>query len=302
MKKVFTDTEIWNQRWFKRMSPGNKLAYNYIKDRCNHAGIWSMDIIQLAEDMGTDAFNLDGFLNQVNRDFDPITGAEIERERVRVVDGRHLWLVGYMKFHWANQAGKMSPRVRGVKSGLEILEKHGLVEEAIQKEYVILTEPYLNPNETLNKPFSNSIDTPSKGTNKDKDHNHDKDRLKEKGQNFETSASDDRRLNNTPVPEPIDSEEFRQTYNRYMQHVEQTFRKTVSPIMTAEHFDQLIRFHAKGHDPTEILKQSIRDGNKKLYTPTETKIHTLHGNDSASGKKLSRSEDAEAYLTGLYNT
>lgn len=265
MKKVMTDTEIWQQRWFKRMSPGNKLAYNYIKDSCNHAGIWSMDIIQLAEDMGTDSFNLDGFLSQVNRDFDPISGEEIQRERVRVVEGKYIWMIGYMAFHWGNQSGKMSPNVRGVRSGLEILEKHNLLEEAISKGFVLLSESYTNPIETLTKPLVNPIETPLNGASTNQ-----QEKVEAEPLEVEKRASG-AYLNNVELPEALNNPAFIETYNKYAEHIAEKFTTIISAKSTEQHIDQLYRWKAMGHDPTEVLRNVISDGNKKLYLPTSPK-------------------------------
>ena len=40
MAKRFTDTELWNQDWFLDIPKDYKLFYFYMKDACNHAGIF----------------------------------------------------------------------------------------------------------------------------------------------------------------------------------------------------------------------------------------------------------------------
>jgi hypothetical protein len=295
MNKRMTDTNIWEQRWFKRMSPGNKLAYQYIKDRCNHAGVWSMDIIQLAEDLATDSFNLEKFLNQVNRDFDPITGEAITRERVKVVDGKYLWIVGYITFHWGGKNGKLSANNQTVKGALAILERVGIIEEALEKEFIVL-DAIKDVNSTIEapmKPLVSPSEAPERGTYKDKgkDKGRSKDSIKEKGQNSETEtapATETRRsgryLNEIPLPEALDTDEFLHAYENYCIHLLQKFQTDVSPKSTEQHITQLIRWKAQGHDPTEIINGVISDGNKKLYLPTEIKTH-----DSKNTEKDQRS-------------
>jgi hypothetical protein len=74
MAKRFTDTEIWiKQRWFKKLDPLDKLIFIYLKDNCNHAGIWKIDVIQLIEDIGLDECDIKAFIDRVNIDYDPLT-------------------------------------------------------------------------------------------------------------------------------------------------------------------------------------------------------------------------------------
>lgn len=136
------DTEIWNQRWFRRMSGGNKLAYFYIKDRCNHAGIWTMDIIQLCEDLRSTKFELDSFILEANRDFNPITGEEQKRIRFKIVNERYLWMVDYITFHWGNKDGvTCSPKYNPVVTAMEYLKGLGTLDEALEKGWLTLSEP-----------------------------------------------------------------------------------------------------------------------------------------------------------------
>lgn len=39
--KRYTDTEIWENKFFFNLSPFGKLAYQYIKDKCNGVGVWN---------------------------------------------------------------------------------------------------------------------------------------------------------------------------------------------------------------------------------------------------------------------
>ena len=44
MAKRFTDTDIWLQDWFLDMPKEYKLFYFYVKDNCDHAGIFKVNI------------------------------------------------------------------------------------------------------------------------------------------------------------------------------------------------------------------------------------------------------------------
>lgn len=42
--KRFTDTNIWDEDWFITMPTNYKLLWIWIKDRCDHAGIWKPNV------------------------------------------------------------------------------------------------------------------------------------------------------------------------------------------------------------------------------------------------------------------
>ena len=138
MAKRFTDTEIWkNQRWFRKLSPINKLAFFYIKDQCNHAGIWKIDCSDLIDDLGLEDFNLDEFINEMNLDFDKINGNKKYKERVKVIKDNNLWITGFMQFQYESKEKLISINPC-VKTALQILNGLDVYKEGIDKGYLTL--------------------------------------------------------------------------------------------------------------------------------------------------------------------
>ena len=45
MSKRFTETSIWDEDWFLEMPKEYKIFWFYLKDKCNHAGIWKPNLI-----------------------------------------------------------------------------------------------------------------------------------------------------------------------------------------------------------------------------------------------------------------
>lgn len=136
MSKRFTDTKIWkNQRWFKNLKPVYKLAWKYITDQCNYAGVWKIDCSDLMEDIGIEEFNFDDFIESCNKEFDKMSGKKIKRERLKIVKD-HLWITGFVQFQYENKAGSVPRNNPIVLSAMEILKGFNLYNEAMQKKYI----------------------------------------------------------------------------------------------------------------------------------------------------------------------
>ena len=101
MAKRFGDTEIWKrQRWFRKLPPEYKLAFCYIKDQCDHAGIWKIDCSDLVEDLGIGSFELKNFVSSVNTEYDKITGSNTIKERLIIINNSILWITGFIQFQY----------------------------------------------------------------------------------------------------------------------------------------------------------------------------------------------------------
>lgn len=155
MAKRFGDTDIWKkQRWFRKLSPNYKLAFLYIKDQCDHAGIWNIECTDLVEDLGINEFNLADFVSACNTEYDKNTGERTLKERIRILDKGYVWVTGFIQFQYKGKEGLVNPYAAPVKTALQILIGYRLLEEAINKGYITLTEGladlpegYLTPKE-----------------------------------------------------------------------------------------------------------------------------------------------------------
>ena len=140
MAKRFTSTEKWDKEWFQDLSPRLKCFWQYMTDRCDHAGVWEAN------------YRLAGFC----------IGEEVAEgdllafgDRVEVLGNNKVYLRGFVEF----QYGKLSTTSKPHASVIKLLEKHKLP--------VILKET-----ETLAKPLP-------KGSASIKDKDKDKDKEKE---------------------------------------------------------------------------------------------------------------------------
>jgi hypothetical protein len=106
--KRFTETEKWRDSWFRQLSPDTKLAYLYILDSADIAGVWDPD--------------------KALADF--TIGRQIDWERVRnelgdrvkVLDSGKWLLTRFVAF----QYGKLSEDCRPHAAVLRLIEAHGI--------------------------------------------------------------------------------------------------------------------------------------------------------------------------------
>lgn len=155
MPKRMTDTEIWKkQRWFRKLSASHKLAFLYIKDQCDHAGIWNIDCSDLVEDIGLESFVMEDFIKECNTEFDKFSGKITVKERLRLLDKGYLWVTGFIQFQCKGKEGLVNPHAKPVITALQRLNGLNLLQESIDKGFLTLTIPladlpdnYLTPKE-----------------------------------------------------------------------------------------------------------------------------------------------------------
>lgn len=144
MAKRYTDTTIWKkQRWFRKLSPIHKLAWKYITDTCDHAGILKIDFSEFSDDLGIDEFDINEFINECNTDFDKKDGKKIQRERIKLIQENIVWITGFIKFQYENKDLEVNPAIPAIYSALTILNGYGTLNEGLSKGYLTLSQPYI---------------------------------------------------------------------------------------------------------------------------------------------------------------
>lgn len=89
MAKRFTDTEIWKEDWFLDLSNDEKLFWFYLKDSCNHAGIWKVNERQFEFILGS-RLPLSEFLLRSN----------VGSERIVDLGSGNWYLKKFVKFQY----------------------------------------------------------------------------------------------------------------------------------------------------------------------------------------------------------
>lgn len=143
MAKRFTDTTIWERAWFRELTPRMKCAWRFLLDRCDHAGIWQIDIALMSFHIG-EPVSLQDLVSSFG-------------DRVQLLDDK-VFVPGFVEF----QYGELNPANRAHASAIAILKKQGV--------YKPLASPLLGPKD------KDKDKEQDKDKVKDKDKEQDKDK------------------------------------------------------------------------------------------------------------------------------
>ena len=131
MAKRYIDTTLYDQKWFQSLHPVYKCFWHYICSKCDHAGIWEVNI-NLAQ------FSIDpeGIMG-VKLEYDEL----LELFDLRIIDlGRDKWYITkYVIYHHGEL---LHPKNNFHMSVVKILEKHNLVDEYVDGNYHVRMIPY----------------------------------------------------------------------------------------------------------------------------------------------------------------
>ena len=162
MAKRYVDTEMWKKKWFRKLSPKMKNAWLYLITMCNHAGLYEVDIDLMSVFIG-----------------EKITEDEVFRSglatQVEILDDDKWYLPKFIKFQYnVSSPNELNPNNRVHKSVIEILNTHGLLDEA--------RKPHTRPlnSEIRGLQGSSTEKEGAKDKDKDKDYNNSSNKIKRK--------------------------------------------------------------------------------------------------------------------------
>src|ERR1035437_3109345 len=137
MSKRFTDTNIWDQSWFLELSPEGKNIWQFLEKSSDCAGIWKIDIPEMKRKIGCKNINLTHFLEEVNRDYNKLTGEPVKRNRVMLIaSDTKLWLTGFICFQYEKGMSGVNAGIPAIKGALNRLRDEDIYDYAIKKGFV----------------------------------------------------------------------------------------------------------------------------------------------------------------------
>ena len=112
MAKRFHDTEIWNEDWFIAIPKDYRAFWLYIKDKCDHAGIWrpNVAIFNKIYDYQTESKKALELFNN-------------GKARVVVLENGRWLIPDFIAFQYGNH---LNPNNRVHLSILKVLETNGI--------------------------------------------------------------------------------------------------------------------------------------------------------------------------------
>lgn len=69
MAKRFTETNKWDDKWFRSLKPAEKLVFNFMCDKCDLAGFYEIDMDDMEFRIGHDESTLSGAIEGLNRGY-----------------------------------------------------------------------------------------------------------------------------------------------------------------------------------------------------------------------------------------
>ena len=109
MAKRFIDTDMWSKKWIRLLDPKLKLFWVYLLSRCNHAGIYEVDL-ELASFQLKLELNEKEIINSFNGNIKPI-------------DKDKWFIPKFVEF----QYGPLNEKVNAHRSVINILNKYKLI-------------------------------------------------------------------------------------------------------------------------------------------------------------------------------
>lgn len=120
MAKRYTDTEIWEEDWFIDLPNDYKLFYLYIKDKCDHSGMWRPNKRKFSMVLNGKMIMFDDFLNNVNKT-DENTGQK--KQRIIVIENGKWFLTKFISFQCGSS---FQIKIGAHRGALELLVKNDI--------------------------------------------------------------------------------------------------------------------------------------------------------------------------------
>ena len=107
MAKRFTDTDKWRKPWFRKLSAEAKLAWVYLTDNCDNAGVWPAAYDLMSSDLGI-----------------KVSGSWLANafgDRVQIFADK-VFLPSFIEFQYGRLSEDSSPH----QAVIRLLEKHAI--------------------------------------------------------------------------------------------------------------------------------------------------------------------------------
>jgi len=236
MAKRFTDTDMWSEDWFMVLPKDYKLFWYYLKDKCNHAGVWRCNFVifnklydcNISKKKTLEFFNLD-------------------KERIYIIDESKWLILDFFNFQYGsvlNLNNNMHKSVMAIYNslGINIKNIRGLIEVK----------------ETSKRGLKEVLVRPK---DKDKDIVKEKDILK--------SNNLKKKINKKEIPISLDfitDKYFKRIVQKWINHREKIKEQVKTQEQVNLIYKKIIKLSSNNIDvATEIINNSIEAGYQGLF-------------------------------------
>lgn len=246
--KRFTETNKWQDHWFRRLSGPAKVLWSYICDQCDAAGVIDLYLPLVAQDTGIKI--AESHLQELE-------------SRIAVLPSGKIWVTGFIKF----QYGKLSRDCKPHSQVFACLEKHGIPDEAATG----------NPMHSLPK----GMHTLHKGSESLKDKDKDKDKDKGEGEGEDAPPAEPTDPLGNPIPEVLRNTgviDAIERWHRFKREKRQGYQKTGAVGFLAR--------LSNIRDPTRIIRavdHSIANNYTGIFEPNEVAHNASKPNPRNAG-------------------
>lgn len=110
MAKRLSDTGLWERAWFRKLSPRMKCAWQFLISRCDHAGIWQMDLDSMEFHVG-EAVSMSDLVTHLG-------------DKIQLLDDDKLLVSSFIEFQYGvRDASELNSGNKVHASVLRLLEK-----------------------------------------------------------------------------------------------------------------------------------------------------------------------------------
>ena len=109
MAKRLTDTDKWKKIWFRELKPEHKVFWEYIRDNCNHAGIWDVDFSLASFQVGCELNK-----NEIEKVF--------EKQFIKISEVK-WFLVDFIEWQYNCSIKDLNPKNKAHLSVIRLLSK-----------------------------------------------------------------------------------------------------------------------------------------------------------------------------------
>jgi hypothetical protein len=152
MAKRMTETEKWKDPWFSNLTNDERIAWLYLLDDCDNAGVWQ--------------FNIRALNFNCNTNFKEDELISIFSERFVKISSDRFFIIKFCEYQYGIDFLKKNSKP--ILSAIDKLKKYNLVKENDKGNYTI-SIPLPNPYLTTKEQEQDKAKETDKAKDKDKD-------------------------------------------------------------------------------------------------------------------------------------